>query len=133
MNQGGKKSKETSATFIRRPKQPLVIYEFQVRFVCSVLFDVLTCRRDNITHRHYYYRPHTYAPIPQSPETPTHPHTHSRTFTYKRRTHACMQTQGCPFCAKVREVVSILDLDVLFLPCPRGASLGLCLPTMGLM
>ena len=28
--------------------------------------------------------------------------------------------QGCPFCAKVREAVSILDLDVLFLPCPRG-------------
>lgn len=31
VSQGGKKSKETSAAFIRRPKQPLVIYEFQVR------------------------------------------------------------------------------------------------------
>lgn len=27
--------------------------------------------------------------------------------------------QGCPFCAKVREAVTILDLDVLFKPCPR--------------
>ena len=26
---------------------------------------------------------------------------------------------GCPFCRKVREAVSILDLEVLFLPCPR--------------
>lgn len=28
--------------------------------------------------------------------------------------------QSCPFCAKVREAVSFLDLDVLFLPCPKG-------------
>ncbi|KAK1310608.1 hypothetical protein QJS10_CPA08g01473 [Acorus calamus] len=28
--------------------------------------------------------------------------------------------QSCPFCRKVREIVSILDLDVLFYPCPRN-------------
>ena len=28
--------------------------------------------------------------------------------------------EGCPFCRKVREAVSILDLDVLFYPCPQG-------------
>jgi hypothetical protein len=28
--------------------------------------------------------------------------------------------EGCPFCRKVREAVSILDIDVLFLPCPKG-------------
>jgi len=28
--------------------------------------------------------------------------------------------EGCPFCKKVREAVTILDLDVLFYPCPRG-------------
>lgn len=28
--------------------------------------------------------------------------------------------EACPFCRKVREAVSILDLDVLFYPCPRG-------------
>lgn len=28
--------------------------------------------------------------------------------------------EGCPFCRKVREAVSILDLDVVFYPCPRG-------------
>lgn len=27
--------------------------------------------------------------------------------------------EGCPFCRKVREIVSILDLDVLFYPCPK--------------
>lgn len=54
---GGKRSKETSAAFIARPKQPIILYEFQ----------------------------------------------------------------GCPFCAKVREAVSILDLDVLFYPCPRDS------------
>ena len=29
--------------------------------------------------------------------------------------------EGCPFCKKVREAVSILDLEVLFKPCPRGS------------
>ncbi|XP_078447299.1 thioredoxin family protein [Wolffia australiana] len=28
--------------------------------------------------------------------------------------------EGCPFCRKVREIVSILDLDVLYYPCPRN-------------
>lgn len=28
--------------------------------------------------------------------------------------------EGCPFCRKVREAVAILDLDVLFYPCPKG-------------
>ncbi|XP_065857415.1 uncharacterized protein [Euphorbia lathyris] len=26
--------------------------------------------------------------------------------------------EGCPFCRKVREIVAILDIDVLFYPCP---------------
>eukprot|EP01041_Mallomonas_annulata_P001273 gene1273-2459_t len=28
--------------------------------------------------------------------------------------------EGCPFCRKVREAVSILDIDVVFYPCPKG-------------
>ncbi|KAJ3681555.1 hypothetical protein LUZ60_016044 [Juncus effusus] len=28
--------------------------------------------------------------------------------------------ESCPFCRKVREIVSVLDLDVLFYPCPRN-------------
>lgn len=28
--------------------------------------------------------------------------------------------ESCPFCRKVREIVSILDLDVLYYPCPRN-------------
>ena len=28
--------------------------------------------------------------------------------------------EGCPFCRKVREAVNILDLDILFYPCPKG-------------
>ncbi|KAJ7515259.1 hypothetical protein O6H91_22G008100 [Diphasiastrum complanatum] len=28
--------------------------------------------------------------------------------------------EGCPFCRKVREIVSVLDLDVLYYPCPKG-------------
>lgn len=44
--------------------------------------------------------------------------------------HACRpvkalklyEFQGCPFCAKVREAVTVLDLDVTFLPCPKGGS-----------
>uniref|UniRef100_A0A453RSG3 GST N-terminal domain-containing protein n=1 Tax=Aegilops tauschii subsp. strangulata TaxID=200361 RepID=A0A453RSG3_AEGTS len=29
--------------------------------------------------------------------------------------------EGCPFCRKVREMVSVLDLDVLYYPCPKGS------------
>mmetsp|Transcript_4675 Transcript_4675/g.10455 ORF Transcript_4675/g.10455 Transcript_4675/m.10455 type:complete len:349 (+) Transcript_4675:31-1077(+) len=29
--------------------------------------------------------------------------------------------EGCPFCKKVREACSYLDLDVLYYPCPRGS------------
>ncbi|KAK2454757.1 Thioredoxin family protein [Trifolium repens] len=29
--------------------------------------------------------------------------------------------ESCPFCRKVREIVAILDLDVLFYPCPRNS------------
>lgn len=28
--------------------------------------------------------------------------------------------EGCPFCRKVREIIAVLDLDVLFYPCPRN-------------
>ncbi|KAL5545833.1 hypothetical protein UlMin_005520 [Ulmus minor] len=28
--------------------------------------------------------------------------------------------EGCPFCRKVREIVAVLDIDVLFYPCPRN-------------
>jgi glutathione S-transferase len=28
--------------------------------------------------------------------------------------------EGCPFCRKVREVVTILDIDAIFYPCPQG-------------
>lgn len=28
--------------------------------------------------------------------------------------------ESCPYCRKVREIVTILDLDVLFYPCPRN-------------
>ncbi|GKC34914.1 thioredoxin family protein [Tanacetum coccineum] len=28
--------------------------------------------------------------------------------------------EGCPFCRKVREIVAVLDLDVLYYPCPRS-------------
>ncbi|TYH32231.1 hypothetical protein ES288_A01G236100v1 [Gossypium darwinii] len=28
--------------------------------------------------------------------------------------------EGCPFCRKVREIVAILDIDVLFYPCPKN-------------
>lgn len=30
--------------------------------------------------------------------------------------------EGCPFCRKVREAVSLLDLDVIFFPCPRNGT-----------
>lgn len=28
--------------------------------------------------------------------------------------------EGCPFCRKVREMVAVLDIDVLYYPCPRN-------------
>lgn len=28
---------------------------------------------------------------------------------------------GCPFCRKVREAITLLDLDVMIYPCPKGA------------
>jgi glutathione S-transferase len=30
--------------------------------------------------------------------------------------------ESCPFCRKVREAVTVLDLDVAFYPCPKGGS-----------
>ena len=30
--------------------------------------------------------------------------------------------EACPFCRKVREAVTMLDLDVLFFPCPKGGT-----------
>ena len=30
--------------------------------------------------------------------------------------------EGCPYCKKVREAISILDLDVIFYPCPKGST-----------
>lgn len=30
--------------------------------------------------------------------------------------------EGCPFCRKVREALSILDLDALVYPCPKGGA-----------
>ena len=30
--------------------------------------------------------------------------------------------EGCPYCRKVREALSILDLDAIVYPCPKGAS-----------
>lgn len=29
--------------------------------------------------------------------------------------------ESCPFCRKVREIVAVLDLDVIFYPCPRNS------------
>ncbi len=31
--------------------------------------------------------------------------------------------EGCPFCRKVREALSILDLDAQILPCPKGGAI----------
>jgi glutathione S-transferase len=30
--------------------------------------------------------------------------------------------QGCPFCRKVREAITLLDLDVMIYPCPKGGT-----------
>eukprot|EP00049_Salpingoeca_infusionum_P027213 m.31091 g.31091 ORF g.31091 m.31091 type:complete len:315 (+) comp9374_c0_seq1:1483-2427(+) len=37
--------------------------------------------------------------------------------------------EGCPFCRKVREAISVLDLDVLIKPCPREtySAYGVCI------
>ena len=37
-----------------------------------------------------------------------------------QKTLELFEFEGCPFCKKVREAVTILDLDVLFYPCPKG-------------
>ena len=29
--------------------------------------------------------------------------------------------EACPFCRKVREALTILDLDAMIFPCPKGA------------
>ena len=39
---GGKRSKETSATFIARPKQPLILYEFQGCPFCAKVREAVT-------------------------------------------------------------------------------------------
>jgi len=37
-----------------------------------------------------------------------------------QRTLELYEFEGCPFCRKVREALSILDLDALIHPCPKG-------------
>ena len=32
------------------------------------------------------------------------------------------ELEACPYCKRVREAVTMLDLDVLFFPCPRGGT-----------
>lgn len=40
--------------------------------------------------------------------------------TQPRQPIEIYEFEGCPFCRKVREAVNILDLDVVFYPCPQG-------------
>lgn len=49
--------------------------------------------------------------------------TNSKIATYKRpeKPIEIYEYEACPFCRKVREAVTILDLDVMFYPTPRGA------------
>ncbi|KAK9850981.1 hypothetical protein WJX84_003147 [Apatococcus fuscideae] len=46
----------------------------------------------------------------------------SQTGSFKRPSKLIeiYEFEGCPFCRKVREAVSILDLDVAYYPCPAG-------------
>lgn len=41
-------------------------------------------------------------------------------FTRPKKPLEIYEFEGCPFCKKVREAITILDLDVIFYPCPRG-------------
>jgi len=38
------------------------------------------------------------------------------------RTLELYEFEGCPFCRKVREALSILDLDAIIYPCPKGGT-----------
>jgi glutaredoxin len=46
----------------------------------------------------------------------------SKVGTFKRPAQPLelYEFQSCPFCRKVREAISVLDLDVLVYPCPKG-------------
>ena len=37
-----------------------------------------------------------------------------------KKTLEIYEFEGCPFCRKVREAISVLDLDVIYYPCPQG-------------
>ncbi|MBK6513563.1 MAG: glutathione S-transferase N-terminal domain-containing protein [Polyangiaceae bacterium] len=65
------------------------------------------------------------------------PHLHARVWPLARRwaraTHAARQPEkllelyefeNCPFCRRVREALSVLDLDAMIYPCPRGLALS---------
>ncbi|KAL9160986.1 hypothetical protein ABFS82_08G236300 [Erythranthe guttata] len=41
-------------------------------------------------------------------------------FLYVGFGGTCGNFFSCPFCRKVREIVAVLDLDVLYYPCPRN-------------
>ncbi|GBF89778.1 hypothetical protein Rsub_02948 [Raphidocelis subcapitata] len=46
----------------------------------------------------------------------------SKVSTFKRpaKPLELYEFQGCPFCRKVREAISVLDLDAAVFPCPQG-------------
>jgi len=48
----------------------------------------------------------------------------SKVSSFKRpeKTLELYEFEGCPFCRKVREAISVLDLDVMVYPCPKGGN-----------
>ncbi|GAX74499.1 hypothetical protein CEUSTIGMA_g1948.t1 [Chlamydomonas eustigma] len=51
--------------------------------------------------------------------------TETSTVSFLRRPEKLLELyefEGCPFCKKVREAVTILDLDVIVRPCPRDGT-----------
>lgn len=46
-------------------------------------------------------------------------HTTARTIS-QQQPISIYEFEGCPFCRKAREAISHLDLEAVFLPCPKG-------------
>lgn len=101
----GKVARETSTVDqLPRPAQPVILYEFEASQMDDLLAACCICSllaAHPSMEQALWWLPWRCTCIPFMPSCSLdHP--------------APPALQGCPYCRKVREAVSILDLDVLF-------------------
>ncbi|CAD6265062.1 unnamed protein product [Miscanthus lutarioriparius] len=106
--------------FSRHPRVYLA-YGLQPAYTCLPARVTSICRDTIRPIRTGIWRLHPSASAPASSSSAWKVKEESKIGQCKRpeKPIEIYEFEGCPFCRKVREMVSVLDLDVLFYPCPQ--------------